>query len=428
MHRSWWLVGLVLSMQLVISGRNNSTAPSGKLVAEQGLPFKAARYPVRAIEPSTVLARAIPFELNANKIYLRVSINHEGPFWFILDSGAIFNVLDKDRTQALGIQLYGSSKVRGVGEASVDATNASRVSLEIKDLELKEQDFTVLPINSLLSHSEGRQIDGLLGFEFIRRYCIEIDYQNRVLNIFAPKDCPDAGAGQVLPVEIENNALYVSGMITVSDNQQVPGRFLIDTAVRSALALNTPFVESNHLLERVGRTIPAMGVGIGGKTGAAVGRVEGLHLGGLLIKQPVVDFSAMQNGVLASRNFSGIIGGETLRRFKVILDCSHDRLILVPDSNSQRRFEHDMSGLFVLAEGKDLKTFRVLQVIDHSPASEAGLRPDDVIQVIDGYPASALSLEQISQLFKHGAGENHELLLKRGQQEFKTTIKLRRLI
>jgi aspartyl protease/PDZ domain-containing protein len=426
-----WLASLIVSIQLLITAcRPNGGLPSGNLAVADGSrsPSKLAQAAAPPKGASTPMAGAIPFQLNANKVFVQVRINSAGPFWFILDSGAIFNALDKDRAQALGMKLHGSLKVRGVGEASVDATHASGVSLEFGGMELKSQDMTVVPINSSLSHSEGHQIDGLLGYEFIRHYCIEIDYHSRVLNVYAPGACTYARNGQIVPLEIENNALYVSGMITVSKNERVKGRFLVDTAVRTALALNTPFVESNNLLARAGQTIKAVGVGIGGKTSGMVGRLAGLQLGSLFIKEPVVTFSDMKDGVLASGNFSGIIGGDILRRFKVILDCSGDRLILYPDSNSQESFEYDMSGLSVSAEGKNLNTFRVLQVMDHSPGSEAGVLAGDAIEAVDGHAASDLTLEQISQLLKHGAGETHELLLKRGQEQLKTTITLRRLV
>ncbi|HLJ89354.1 MAG TPA: aspartyl protease family protein [Candidatus Angelobacter sp.] len=378
----------------------------------------------QTVQPALPLAKGIPFQLNANKIYTQVSVNNTGPYWFILDSGSIFNVLDLERAKALRIALHGNSTVRGMGAESVVSTSVSNVSLRLGGLELKSQDLTVIPVDSLLAHSEGRQIDGLLGYEFIRHYCIEIDYQSRMLNIL-PSACDYPAGGQIVPMQIENDALYVTGFIHTGD-LTIQGKFLIDTAVRSALVLNTPFVESNDLLSHAGQTVPAWGTGIGGQTSARIGRVAALRLGDLEIKEPIVDFSEMKKGVLASSNFSGIIGGEILRRFKLILDCPRSRLILEPALDSQKPFEYDMSGLALNAEGQFLNVFRVVQVTSHSPAEEAGMRPGDVIAKIDGQPA--LSLEQISQTFKQGAGNLHEIIFKRGMQEIKCTIKLRRLI
>src|SRR5438876_9798457 len=49
-------------------------------------------------------SRDIPFQLNANKIYLSLRVNNQGPLSFILDSGAAFDVLDEERAKALGVK------------------------------------------------------------------------------------------------------------------------------------------------------------------------------------------------------------------------------------------------------------------------------------------------------------------------------------
>ena len=56
-------------------------------------------------------ARDIPYELNANKIYLSARVNDTIPCWFILDSGAAFNVVDEDQVKPLGLSLSDISAV-----------------------------------------------------------------------------------------------------------------------------------------------------------------------------------------------------------------------------------------------------------------------------------------------------------------------------
>ena len=93
-------------------------------------------------------ATGIPFEINANKIYLRVKINDAGPFWFILDSGAAFDVVDSKQARALGLKLSDASEVRGAGEGSVSIAVGTGVTLRLPGLEYVKQSVTVLPIDS----------------------------------------------------------------------------------------------------------------------------------------------------------------------------------------------------------------------------------------------------------------------------------------
>ena len=73
-----------------------------------------------------------------------------------------------------------------------------------------------------------------------------------------------------------------------------------------------------------------------------VGRLPNLQLGHFTLTDPVVHFAQDQKGAFASSDFSGVIGGELLRRFKVIFDYAHKQMILeirtkVHDSKGKER-------------------------------------------------------------------------------------------
>jgi C-terminal processing protease CtpA/Prc len=102
-------------------------------------------------------------------------------------------------------------------------------------------------------------------------------------------------------------------------------------------------------------------------------------------------------------------------------------LIPEPNAHYAEPVEYDMSGINLRAYGDDLRTFRVYQVLDNSPASEAGLRVGDVLTNIDGVPASRLTLKEVWQMMKQ-PGREHELSFKRGSWTRSVKIKTRRLI
>jgi C-terminal processing protease CtpA/Prc len=91
-------------------------------------------------------------------------------------------------------------------------------------------------------------------------------------------------------------------------------------------------------------------------------------------------------------------------------------------------YEFDMSGLFIKAEGRDLRIFKVYKVFRNSPGFEAGLQESDFIESIDNRPAASMSFEQIRQMFKQEAGKEYLLSIKRGNKKLRTKMKLRRLI
>lgn len=48
--------------------------------------------------------RGIPFQLNSDKIYLQTTVNGEGPFWLVLDTGSPGMILDSGSARRLGLE------------------------------------------------------------------------------------------------------------------------------------------------------------------------------------------------------------------------------------------------------------------------------------------------------------------------------------
>lgn len=374
-------------------------------------------------------AKDIPFEINANKIYLRVQVNNKGPFSFILDSGAGFDVLDVQQARALNVKFSDETAVRGAGEGSVNISEGSGVSLSLAGLEIVKPNITILPIHSSISNNEGRDVDGLLGYDFFKRFVVEIDYANKRISIHDPKTYQYAGTGKVIPLEERKEHIFINATVVSADGRELPVQLLVDTGARMGLMLNTPFVDAHRLIDTTPKLIDSViSIGVGGSYRSAVARVQSLRVGPFTIKEPVVTLSRSKSGVLAGSDYDGIIGAEILRRFKVIFDYSRQRMILEPGANLNEPYNYDMSGLVLVAEGPSLKTYKIYQVLDHSPAAEAGLQKDDELRTINGQPAANFTLEQIRQMFTPQAGVEYKLGIQRNNQLLPVVIKLRKLI
>jgi hypothetical protein len=283
--------------------------------------------PTRAASERPPIAE-VPFELNANKPYLRVRVNRSRTLWLVLDAGSVANVMDARVAEALGITRSGDREVTGAGDGSLSSSTGRDVTLGVDGLELPPRDVEVVPLTAALGFAEGRTVDGLLGYEFFRDFVVEIDYAERRVRVHEPRSFEYTGHGAVIPLEIVRGNIFVSATLLVAGREPVAGRFLVDTGWRSALSLNRPFVESERLLATT-RTIRATtGVGIGGPILEAVGRVQGLELGRYKMKDLVATFSSAKRGVLFQEDMAGVIGGEILRRFKAIFDYSRRRMIL----------------------------------------------------------------------------------------------------
>src|SRR5262249_44427182 len=146
-------------------------------------------------------AQNIPIEINSNKPYVNVQVNDQS-CWFLLDTGASFNVLDKERAEALGIASSGQSEESGAGEGRLSSAVATGVTLGLPGLALFNPRIAVVGLNAAISRAEGRRVDGLLGYDFFKQFVVEIDYAGRRITTHQPSSFRYRGQGQRIPLKI----------------------------------------------------------------------------------------------------------------------------------------------------------------------------------------------------------------------------------
>lgn len=389
----------------------------------QTFPFGNAREPSKSVSSAELQFASgqstspIPFERVGNFIYLRARLNDSEPLCFLLDTGATVSYFDVERAKALG--LGRDDFVKGM-------------SLDFSGVKLLNQKF--LPQRLGFGIYNGHGVDGLLGYDFISRFVIEIDYVANTISLHEPSSYKYSGSGEIVPLTLlEDDSGGKVPLVRVEITQQrrapIEGKFIADTAVRSAVSFNTPFVDANKLLHSAQPTIkvPLGGGAVVRESLQSIGRVPKIELGRFTFKKLIAIFFQDSQGVVASPEFDGVIGAEILRRFKVIFDYSDGRMILEPNPFISDEEEYDMSGMLLIAEGADFKTFKVRRIIENSPAAVAGLREGDIISAVDSKPGSELVLEQMRQMFRQ-KGRRYWLLINRDGQKIQTRIKLRRLI
>jgi len=362
----------------------------------------------------------IPFELVSNHIYLKVRLNDSPPLSFLLDTGAGANCLDLSKAQELGIQTVGRVEAKGVGGSS-DASFLKVDSIVVDDLTLLNQSIVAIQL-SLLSRFDGKEIDGILGYDFFCRFVVEIDYVNRTLTIWEPDSFTYSGPGEGIDILIEGNTPQLSGKI---DGEQVAD-FRIDTGSRNSLDLHAPFVRKHELLKKYPKYVDApAGFGVGGATKGVIGRIKSLQIGDFIIPSPVTGFSLTDQGAFATTKSAGNIGGRLLKRFKVIFDYAHNQMILEKNENFDLPDRYNMSGLFLIGEEGKIKAY---SVIKDSPADEANIKTGDQILSINNSSVTNYSLQQIRDLLNQKEGTKITMKIESRGKTREVELTLKRLI
>ncbi|MDP9161473.1 MAG: aspartyl protease family protein [Acidobacteriota bacterium] len=358
---------------------------------------------------------------------MRAGIDGSKPLAFILDTGASTTVISDTRAKELGLKLEGRTDATTQG-GSIEASRVKGVSLNISGVEFNNMTLAAIRLSGLEA-GLGQRVDGILGYEIFDRFVVEIDYASKIVTFYEPQSYNYSGRGEVIPISIGDNTPFVVGKITGS--RIVEGSFLIDTGAPGILDIASPFAAKHKLLDSVPHTILiTSGALLAGRSSGKIARAKSFQMGSFVMKTPVANFSQDAEGTEgneASTEYGGLIGAEILRRFKLIIDYSRKRIILEPNRNLSQRFEFDMSGVSLAADGEDFRTFKVRALVEKSPAAEAGLRVGDAITAIDGKSTAEMTLEQIRRMFRQEE-RRYSLSVKRGESVLPLKIKTRRLI
>ena len=375
---------------------------------------------------STALPATIPVDLWGNHIYLKTCVQGR-ELDFILDTGAGNTSLDLNTAKQLGIKLGRTFTVGGAGPSRVTGASVEDASVTIDGSSISQPVVSVIDL-ARLPPLEGHRIDGILGYDFISRFVLAIDYAKHELRIYDRDAFTYDGPGASVPVTMINRFPHIDADVRLADGETIRGRMVIDVGSNGSLSLTKEFVNEHRLRERVGPTIRRTGGGgVGGSTTSDLGRVASLTIGGIELSHPIVNLFGDSAGALSvSSSWEGNIGGAILRHFTLFLDYHGKRLIFEPNSALHEEFETDMSGVLFRLDDS-LTTIIVENVAKASPASDAGLLRGDVVMTVDGVPGSQKLLGDLRQRLRR-PGEHVVFVVRRNGEERKIEMVTRRML
>ncbi len=347
---------------------------------------------------------SIPFRLLNNHIYVDASIDGSAPLPFIFDTGAT-DILDVSAAKKLGISVEGALPGGGFGD-KIEAFGFAKVkSISLGGLTLPDQVFSTVNLTSLIA-VEGADSAGLLGYEFVKRAVLSIDYASRTMT-FTKQEAfhPPQGATPI-PFTFNAHIPMVAGTL-----DGFAGEFEIDTGSRGALTVMAPFAAAHGLVDlyRANRSA-TVGYGIGGPSRALLARARSLSIGALLIDTPVAEIVTDKSGAAEAARTAGNIGGDLLKRFTLTLDYAHQTLWLQPNALAAQREVFDRSGLWIAraADGG----IEVADVVAESAAARSGLAVGDEIVSVDGKTAKSVALYELREQFKGAIGTKFTLRIR----------------
>ncbi len=384
--------------------------------------------PAAAPARQTPAAVTIPFELLNHHVIVKATVNKSRPLSFVLDTGANLAIVRTDVARELKLTLEGSVTSRGAGPGAQSGSRVRNATWSLVGLERVAQPVAfALPLPELPT-ALGADIAGIIGGEFIKQFVVELDYQGHLLRLHDPAAFVYTGKGETLPLELTANGhAVVTATVTPAGGSAIERKFMLDIGSGGALALHSPFVAEHGLLPPPGKSIRAIGAaGAGGRAAGRLGRVEALQIGSFTIASPITLFSEDTAGAFADAPLAGNIGAQIASRFRLFFDYGRRRLILEPSATFAAPFDRAFAGIALRTTTSGFHAFRVSELLEASPAAEAGLAVDDIITAVGGVPASDLTLNAINEMLEMPIAR--ELTIRRAAQTVTVTLTPRRLI
>jgi len=362
-------------------------------------------------------AENVPFQFIGNHIYLKVNINGKERLW-CLDTGAGKTVIDLKFAAELGIKTEGELKGKGAGN-TIDVSFATLPPFSIQGIQFNEQQIVSIDIQKFFKRF-GLDVVGILGYDFLSRFVIKIDYAFEKLSFYHPDSFNYSGTGKVLDVPLSGNIFTCPAIV----DGKYAGNWTLDLGA-GGTSIHYPFAEKNNLLNLDG--IERMGMGAGGEFKMLASQFQTIEFGDFTIEKPLIDIPVvMGKGAFSSEEHTGNLGNSLFRHFILYLDYKNQQMIIEKGKDFERKFPRDKSGLQFWISDND--EYEIRFVSQNTPAEKAGFKKGDIIKSIndidveyfDGYFA-------ISELLKKEAGTKYAFKVQRGDKLKKIKLKLQDL-
>jgi predicted aspartyl protease len=289
----------------------NPTDPDRVPMAKAALDIFAA---FRGVDVGQVEAPAqpapIPFQKLLNLMFTEVTINGQGPYRFLVDTGATQTVISEKIATKLGLKKIATNIMHGVGgDGKLDSPVFRVDSLKIGDVTVKN-----LPLGTLDNPVLDQILDGIIGTPMLADFVITIDYPRSRIDL--AKTAPETGT--VIPVWCFSGLM----LTPVEVNGQYKGNFLIDTGADSTLLAHSMAANLG-----VNKNTPGAAINL------PIGGVGGLDQGILMVPKvslkTVVETKQFEMlmalelkdmSSLIQTELSGVLGYDSLKDYRVTLD------------------------------------------------------------------------------------------------------------
>ena len=316
-------------------------------------------------------------QLNGGVILVKARFdNIQDTFNFILDTGSGGISLDSTTASRYSIPhipsgryIYGIAGVRKVDYAP-------KQTLVFPGLKVDSLDFYINNYEVLTS-VYGIKIDGIIGYSFLSRYVVKIDFDSSKISVLTPGFLTYPPHGVLLHPSFQGLPIIP---VSIRDTKEFTNPYFFDTGAGLCLLISNHFNEDSSVLYKKRKPVEIEVQGMGGKKRMRLSLVRQLEIGNYRFRKVPTYLFEDDFNVLAYPQRVGLIGDDILRHFNLIINYPQKEIQLTPNSHFRDPFDYSYTGMTLYS--LDGEVF-VDDIVKGSPADKSGLKNGDVIMAID---------------------------------------------
>lgn len=367
--------------------------------------FKKLSAQEEFVPPDAKLITKIPFfQLSGGIIILKAQLDgYTDSLNFVLDTGSGGISLDSSTVERLKLPIALSDKtIRGIAGVK-KVSFAYNHSLQMPGIVVKNLDFHINNYE-LLTSVYGVRIDGIIGYSFLRRYIVHLDFDKRIMEVYTPGRFRYPRGGQLLKPNFSTLPLLQAN---VEDSKSFLNRFIFDTGAGLCFLLSRDYVDDSSIFKSKRKFYPTQAEGLGGKKKMEIAVMKSVKIGNYKFKKVPVHIFEDDFNVTNYPILGGLMGNDLLRRFNITLNYPEQSIHIKPNEHFADSFDYSYTGLGIyLVDGQ----IKVIDIIEGSPGDKAGFKTEDIIFSIENNASN--NIQAYKNLFQNSLGKIKVVVLR----------------
>jgi hypothetical protein len=253
------------------------------------------------------------------------TINGEGPFYMVVDTGDPGFTITPEVAQKLAVRVHYTSGGSGTGNNTVRFGTTKVANFSIGAAAFKNMEVAVFDLREIRTKLGFPHLDGSVGYRMFEQYVTFVNVDRSTISLSKHSASAPANA-TTTPFSLSGTipvvAVKIDGITTTA---------IVDTGDRSSLTLFTPFAKRNAFYGKYpSKPNVIAGFGIGGPVRADVFSLPSLSVLGFHLTRVVTRASRQMRGAFVGTDQGGSIGTGILKRFNIMWDYRHKTMVAWP--------------------------------------------------------------------------------------------------